>query len=314
MKNRINILITVSVLFASTLGAQTPPAGKAVTLSDTSFSFVTDSFNHNLGKVRWIDTTITKYFRYIGTDTAIIVQTFTSDPYFICEWPKDKLIPGEVYSFKVCFNFTGKTASFNKAMGFQLANGEKITYTFSGTVIPKGWVDPKDDKFKKTAESVINAFTKGDSATLNKFIKPGVGIYYIGRLGVFDRIEHGFTIEHGYGGSETYDGFIGIKHKPLVYSSLPDYECGPEAWTKQGTFADSTQSDSLLTSTAKWQNKYGDQKYSKVKISEFRNLEQNSRKVVVTVVTGRSLVFSLTYIEGEWWLTIMDFVSDDCSA
>jgi len=172
----------------------------------------------------------------------------------------------------------------------------------------------KEVKFLQTAETVIAAFAKGDSAALNRFIKPGVGIYYLERIGVFDRIEHDHTIEHGYGGSETFNSFIGIKHKPVVCSSLPEYDCGAEAWSKQGTFADSTGSDRLLTSTAKWQNKYGDQHYSKVDISEFEDLEAASRKIIVTVTSGRSLVFSLTYMDGQWWLTIMDFVSDDCSA
>ncbi len=47
---------------------------------------------------------------------------------------------------------------------------------------------------------------------------------------------------------------------------------------------------------------------------KYQNVEQNSRRIVVVDNDGESLVFYLTEIDNQWYLTIIDRVSDDCSA
>lgn len=111
-----------------------PDPGTAFT--DTLFYFVTDSFRHNVGQIKPVNTKLRKPFKYIGTEPAIISRAFTGDPHFICEYPKEVLVPGKVYWMTVCFWHESRRGKFVKHMGFELTNGQHITFEFSGEVLP----------------------------------------------------------------------------------------------------------------------------------------------------------------------------------
>jgi hypothetical protein len=107
----------------------------SIIFADTVNNFVTDSLTHNLGFVPQNCAKLTKYFKYIGKDEISIVKCWTGDPHFICEFPKEKLIPGKIYSFEVCFYQINRPGRFNKAMGFKLSNDSLIAFRFEGSVI-----------------------------------------------------------------------------------------------------------------------------------------------------------------------------------
>ena len=117
----------------------------SVVFRDTFHGWVADSFVNNMGEVRQEPSTyLIKHFKYIGKDTVWITNAFTNDPHYICQWPKEMLIPGKVYAFKVCFTFQGRPGSFNKVMGFHLSNGISITYRVEGRVLMKNEVPSRE--------------------------------------------------------------------------------------------------------------------------------------------------------------------------
>lgn len=102
---------------------------------DTLLNFVTDSFHHHFGKIPPENFNLRKPFKYIGKDTVFIIEGTTTDPHFICEFPKEKLIPGKVYSVKFCFWHQNRRGPFNKTMGLHLNNGQHINFVFTGEVV-----------------------------------------------------------------------------------------------------------------------------------------------------------------------------------
>ncbi|MDD3685763.1 MAG: WG repeat-containing protein [Bacteroidales bacterium] len=109
---------------------------QSISFKDTCYSFVTDSLTHNLGFVPQTTGKLYKYFKYVGDEDVIITRAWTGDPHFICDYPQEKLKKNEIYHFTVCFTFIKRPGRFKKMMGFELSNGERISFTFSGIGIP----------------------------------------------------------------------------------------------------------------------------------------------------------------------------------
>jgi hypothetical protein len=110
-----------------------------ITFRDTIFDIAFDSTSHNLGKIIPSNANgnnkLVKHFKYLGTDTIFIKRTWTGDPHFICEYPREQLIPNKIYSFTVCF-YHERQGKLNKHMGFELSDGNSITFKFTGTYLP----------------------------------------------------------------------------------------------------------------------------------------------------------------------------------
>jgi len=105
---------------------------------DTIFNFAFDSIDNNLGKIVPTNENnrLVKYFKYIGTEPIIITRAWTGDPHFICEYPREPLIPNKFYSFTICFWHQGRQGKMSKLMGFYLSDGNRITLKFTGTYLP----------------------------------------------------------------------------------------------------------------------------------------------------------------------------------
>jgi hypothetical protein len=57
-----------------------------------------------------------------------------------------------------------------------------------------------------------------------------------------------------------------------------------------------------------------DKKITKKDVSTARSVEQNSRKVVFTGSKADGVIFYMSYVNGRWWLSIVDFAENDCEA
>lgn len=112
----------------------------SITFRDTIFNIAFDSTSHNLGNI--IPTNenenneLVKKFKYLGADTIYIRKAWTGDPHFICEYPQEPLITNKIYSFTVCFFHKGRQGTLYKHMGFNLSDGKKITFKFTGVYLP----------------------------------------------------------------------------------------------------------------------------------------------------------------------------------
>ncbi len=91
----IVILLTAQACEKHMHAGKANPNAEAVVFKDTLYQIAFDSLSNNLGNIvpsnehnRFI-----KYFKYIGTDSICIAMAWTSDPHFICEYPKEYLFP-----------------------------------------------------------------------------------------------------------------------------------------------------------------------------------------------------------------------------
>jgi hypothetical protein len=109
-----------------------------ITFKDTVFNIVFDSVENNLGYIKPAkgSNKLVKYFKYIGDEPIVITKAWTSDPHYICRYPREPLTPGGIYSFTVCFAHWHKQGKMYKTMGFKLSNGNNIRLRFTGTYLP----------------------------------------------------------------------------------------------------------------------------------------------------------------------------------
>lgn len=100
--------------------------------SDTLHGIATDGFTIDFGTIAAFPSRFAKSFKYTGKEPVVITRSWTSDPHFICEYPKEPLMQGKTYTFKVCFS--QRCGPFNKTMGFDLSDGSSIPFRFKGNV------------------------------------------------------------------------------------------------------------------------------------------------------------------------------------
>ena len=125
-----------------------------VVFRDTISNFVFDSTCHDVGIIKSNQKSVllTKYFKYIGTDTIIIEKAWTTDPHFIYGYPPEPLIPNKIYTFKALLPYRhcprlDSNCKNDRYMGFICYNydGNKIRITL---------------KFKVEYESIKNTEDK----------------------------------------------------------------------------------------------------------------------------------------------------------
>jgi hypothetical protein len=135
------LLFWVAILPVASLYGQ--PAGMGTTANDAASMryrdtlgfIVMDSFLHNFGNIAPVDhnnTRVVKHFKYIGSDSVFITRTWTSDPHFICQFSKERLIPQVDYTLTICFAHRGRQGIMHKTMGFDLSDGTRIVLQFKG--------------------------------------------------------------------------------------------------------------------------------------------------------------------------------------
>jgi hypothetical protein len=177
------------------------------------------------------------------------------------------------------------------------------------------FVQPKEEKFKSTIMQVVSAFANQDSVKVARYINNIIGVYQLDKVGVFDHYNHLKSVSFTDG---TYPQVLfnqskNIKLLPLKYSALPTFNCDYGRWSKKGFFVDTTKTDHLVSQICKDRNKNVSDSIPEKTIRFFYGLENKSRRVILNVNKGVELVFYVSYINNQWFLTIIDYVSSDCS-
>lgn len=172
----------------------------------------------------------------------------------------------------------------------------------------------REQAFTLTVKQVVIAFSKQDSSTISKFINKKIGLYQLDRVGVFDHYNHFATLSFS---DTTYPQILfretkGIQLFSVKYTKLPTWDCDKEAWSKKGLFVDTSETDHLLSKICKDRNKDVPGSISNKTIQYFYDLENKSRRIVL-FDNKTELVFYLSYLNGKWFLTIIDNLSSDCS-
>ena len=173
----------------------------------------------------------------------------------------------------------------------------------------------KEEKFNTTIKQVVLAFSKQDNAAVSKLINKKIGVYQLYREGVYDNIKKWNTLNFSDNSfpAVLLNSSKGILLSALFYSTLPVYNCTKETWSKKGLFTDTTKTDHSLSKSCTILNHDEAHRIPKQKIEFYFALESKSRRIVLQDRKGKELVFNLTWIDENWFLTIIDNASSDCS-
>lgn len=183
----------------------------------------------------------------------------------------------------------------------------------------------KEALFDTTCKKIITYLAKGQKDRLNKYVQPGIGLYYIHRMGVMDIIEYAKQVDNEPF-PQTYRASVmneNIQHpdnnllkqiQGRVFNKkdrLAKYSCETEKWSVEGIFTNINinKTDRLSSNINIWKSERTEYKtFSKQGI---KKIEAAARKITITKY---DLVLYLYYNNNKWWLGIIDDTEADCSA
>lgn len=169
-------------------------------------------------------------------------------------------------------------------------------------------------ELKSTILQVVKAFKEKDAATLNQLIDKDKDLHVIFRPGVFDIYRKTDKIDFDKPVPTYFPYRDFLTDYNLKFESLPTYDCENYEWSKTGLYCDTTKRDFLLSKTAENMKRFDLLDVPESEIELFKEIEKNSRRVVLTDDQEGELIFYLTLINNKWYLTILDRVTSDCSA
>lgn len=168
--------------------------------------------------------------------------------------------------------------------------------------------------FEKTVIKVVKAFKEKDASTLNGFINNKEGLIVLFRRGIPDEYLKTAKIDF----KQPVPEYLPYPECPtdfkIKYQSLPIFNCDSMKWSKTGLYCDTLKIDFLLSSIARHLQATKGIKVPDEEIQKFIEIENKSRRIVLSDNDGGELIFYLTMIDKKWYLTILDRVSSDCSA
>lgn len=174
--------------------------------------------------------------------------------------------------------------------------------------------------FEQVVNQVIAGFQQRDNSKINSLIHRDIGLYVMYRPGVMDtynrteRLDFNAPIP-GYLPYESPSrNALKRYNKVTRYNITPRFDCDKERWNMTGLFVGRTGENHLLSESAKWLKKYEIPDLPDKDIAAMKRVESVSRRVVLIADDDSSLVFHLSHIRGKWYLTLLDRLSDDCSA
>ncbi|MDR2271116.1 MAG: hypothetical protein LBF27_09460 [Sphingobacterium sp.] len=184
---------------------------------------------------------------------------------------------------------------------------------------------------EQIVDQVIHSYNSKDSLAFNAVLNKEVGLYFITTLGANNRWTHTSKISFNYNTdcsiNDPYQDFLAqdqipnLSSKNVTYSNRPFFEC--ETIYKKGIFvANKGKYHTLSESITFYRKYYSDvigKKITSDKAKELNHLyrkvkyiEDQSRRIIINCDTG-TFIFYVTEIGGQWWLTMIDFASTDCS-
>lgn len=179
--------------------------------------------------------------------------------------------------------------------------------------------------FEETARQVIIAFQQRDNAKINALIDKKVGMYVLYRIGagVDYKWMKSFDINKPIPGFNYLLGQVGwfSEHIPVDkefdHHTEAEYVC-EKGWDHAGFFVSYTGTNNALLTFSMVNGADNGDQASDTRIANARRLElQSERVVAVPKKWGDGLIFHLSELHGlgkGWSLTLLDLVTEDCSA
>ena len=170
----------------------------------------------------------------------------------------------------------------------------------------------KQQKFEQAVTEIMACLAKDDLASVNKkYIHPALELFVVYRMGVPDIFYRTTTLEKDsvYSAPYFYTAALEAKKRQLKLSAVA-FDCDKERWTKNGFFYEKSVPP-LLSNIVAFLRDYESVATPQMTLDVIKTIESCSYRVVDT---ESNIVFYLTWTNNEWYLTVFDLVSMDCSA
>ena len=198
-------------------------------------------------------------------------------------------------------------------------NNGNITYSYKSEKIVH--TRPVvSELLKNRIRGILNTMAKNDLIKLNKeYIHPEFGFYNLFKIDgaevfleqkeIYNIIEDETEeVSHIISRIKNDSTKLKIIQKNIVF------ECSPNndefyGWNDDGLFL-SSLTDSLLSKMMKETNIYQKDKYKTKDFQKAQRIEKTSYKVILTP----ELSFYITKIDNNWYITLIDRITTDCSS
>lgn len=180
--------------------------------------------------------------------------------------------------------------------------------------------DPSTEpnNFMEVGQAVSWALVNHDLKSLNTFIHPDTGLYFVHKPGAMPGANRVTTI------AEIHEIFPFLdrlkKESQPDFTFLPEeeipptYDCGLMKFTKTGQFAGEKGACSYLSMVYEIPMEGTKQNHHRA-LACAKDLETYSREIVVTTPDGTGgWIFWLSQIGDNWWFTYWDIARMDCGA
>lgn len=172
---------------------------------------------------------------------------------------------------------------------------------------------PNELGFVQVTKDIVFKFSKADSVGLLDYIDRETGIYILFRNGTEERYQKLNAISYSDHSFPNFPFYKNIKYTTLLFESSPIYNCDSFKWNKHGTFVDTLNKDQTLTQLLKSMETFDQVKVPSITVSTFQDIEKNGRRVIISDVKGNELIIYLIFNNNKWHLTVIDFLTTDCS-
>lgn len=185
-------------------------------------------------------------------------------------------------------------------------------------VLCGGWcsfctVEKDTDDLESTILKVVKAFREKDAGTVNGLICAELGLQIIHRPGAHDYYRSVDKIYFKEPDPNFMPDFDLPDDYRLQFDTLPTFSCDDYSWSKLGLFCDTTAVNRLYSRILQSINRYDLGHVPESDIEAWKAIEDKSKRVIFSAPDFNSLIFHLTWIDGQWRLSMLDLLTDDCS-
>ena len=192
----------------------------------------------------------------------------------------------------------------------QLSKNETSKSIESDKTLKSENKEQKREAISQTLLSDINhilfLLKQNDLETLNsRFINPNYGFYELFKDSKDNKISFNkkFYIDEISDEIESFE----IKEDEVVFNCSP-YDDKYYGWTKEGVFI-SANTKAYLSEIMEQKNLININTYSKEEINKANYIEKTSYEIIIPY----NIVFYITKLDEQWYITLIDTIKTDCS-
>ena len=219
-----------------------------------------------------------------------------------------------------------------KQIGENLWELSMEKFVFTMRKLPKNVVKKlmtkiqEKEHFAQTAKAVVEAVAERNTQKLRSLVHPEIGLYVIIKLGIASgaaNIGTKFLLENEHIKHITDDGTStyllplqkGYRlNQPLQFADkLPGFDCLTARWNFTGFYANLDKPDFSVLNAEQSSAMVIAMEMDPKEVKFLEDLGKKSRRVILVDNQAGHLVFSLTLINGKWYLSAIDLQQDDCS-